>query len=55
METVAKHSEHGCWVKCFDDIARHFFPIILLLSADYEEQFVVSNCWANITTNTIIY
>jgi len=49
METAAKHSEHGCWVKCFDDIARHFFPIILLLSADYEEQFVMTIFQANIT------
>jgi len=49
METAAKHSEHGCWVKCFDDIACHFFPIILLLSADYEEQFVMTIFQANIT------
>ena len=41
MEMAAKHSEHGCWVKCFDDIAHRFFPIILLLLADYEEQFVI--------------
>ncbi|KAL4062326.1 hypothetical protein J3A83DRAFT_4110285, partial [Scleroderma citrinum] len=36
--TIAAHSKTGCWVKCWDDINHCFFPLILILSADYEEQ-----------------
>ncbi|KAL4081227.1 hypothetical protein J3A83DRAFT_4356012 [Scleroderma citrinum] len=35
--TIAVHSKTGCWVKCWDNINHHFFPLILILSADYEE------------------
>ncbi|KAG8220743.1 hypothetical protein J3R82DRAFT_2156 [Butyriboletus roseoflavus] len=38
LETIARHSKSGCWVKCWDGIARQLFPRILILSADYEEQ-----------------
>lgn len=38
LETIAKHSKCGCWVKCWDAIARRFFPRVLILSADFEEQ-----------------
>ena len=38
LETIATYSKTGCWVKCWDDIARRLFPLILILSADYEEQ-----------------
>jgi hypothetical protein len=33
-------SKFGSAVKCRDDIICIFYPIILILSADYEEQFV---------------
>ncbi|KIJ61765.1 hypothetical protein HYDPIDRAFT_176905 [Hydnomerulius pinastri MD-312] len=42
LETIASHSKTGCWVKCWDDVARWFFPLILILSADYEEQCVMT-------------
>ncbi|KAG1726527.1 uncharacterized protein EDB91DRAFT_1239637 [Suillus paluster] len=32
----------GSPVKCWDDIVRIFYPIILILSADYEEQVVMA-------------
>jgi len=40
LETVREHSHLGFWVKCGDGITRHLFPMILILSADYEEQYV---------------
>ncbi|KAG2093553.1 hypothetical protein BD769DRAFT_1615706 [Suillus cothurnatus] len=35
-------SKLGSSVKCWDDIVRIFYPIILILSADYEEQVVMA-------------
>ncbi|KAL4063444.1 hypothetical protein J3A83DRAFT_4193087 [Scleroderma citrinum] len=32
----------GCWVKCWDNINCCFFPLILILSADYEEQAIIA-------------
>ncbi|KAG5640562.1 hypothetical protein DXG03_008069 [Asterophora parasitica] len=37
METVAEYSKIGIWIKCRDGIERRLFPIILILTADYEE------------------
>ncbi|KAI0257967.1 hypothetical protein BC834DRAFT_837424, partial [Gloeopeniophorella convolvens] len=42
LEILAGHAEKGCWLQCGDEIARQFFPGILILSADYEEQCVMS-------------
>ncbi|KAF8956317.1 hypothetical protein BDZ97DRAFT_1907242 [Flammula alnicola] len=41
LETIAPHSVTGCWVKCGDNVDRHLFPIVLIFSADYEEQCVM--------------
>ncbi|KAI6037085.1 hypothetical protein PISMIDRAFT_52546, partial [Pisolithus microcarpus 441] len=38
LETIEKESQTGCWVNCWDGIARCFFPIVLILSANYKEQ-----------------
>jgi len=38
LETIKGHSVVGCWVKCGDGLERHLYPIVLMLSADYEEQ-----------------
>jgi hypothetical protein len=38
LETIAGHSKAGYWFQCGDGIQRHLFPLILILSADYEEQ-----------------
>ncbi|KAG2133578.1 uncharacterized protein EDB93DRAFT_1242820 [Suillus bovinus] len=42
LELVAQHSESGYSHTCYDKIARWLFPIILILSADYEEQCMMS-------------
>ncbi|KAF8833931.1 hypothetical protein BDN67DRAFT_992758 [Paxillus ammoniavirescens] len=42
LESIASHSKTGCWVKCWDDVLRWLFPLILILSADYEEQCVMT-------------
>jgi hypothetical protein len=38
LETIEVYSAVGYWVECGDGIARHIFPLILILAADYEEQ-----------------
>ena len=40
LESIMSISSTGSWFRCGDDIVRHLFPYILILSADYEEQFV---------------
>ncbi|KAI6095746.1 hypothetical protein EV401DRAFT_2062414 [Pisolithus croceorrhizus] len=42
LGTIEKESETGCWVKCWDGLACCFFPVVLILSADYEEQAVMA-------------
>ncbi|KAG1796452.1 uncharacterized protein HD556DRAFT_1431467 [Suillus plorans] len=42
LELVAQHSKSGYSHTCYDKIARWLFPIILILSADYEEQCMMS-------------
>lgn len=37
LEKIARHSETGCSVNCGDGQERWLWPIILILSADYEE------------------
>jgi len=38
LRSIMVISKTGCWYKCADGILRHLFPLILILSADYEEQ-----------------
>ncbi|KAG1876519.1 hypothetical protein DFJ58DRAFT_720982 [Suillus subalutaceus] len=42
LELVAQYSKSGYSHTCYDKIARWLFPIILILSADYEEQCMMS-------------
>ncbi|KAI6028057.1 hypothetical protein BKA83DRAFT_4462579 [Pisolithus microcarpus] len=42
LQTIEKESRTGCWVNCWDGIPHCFFPIVLILSADYEEQAVMA-------------
>ncbi|KAG1874106.1 hypothetical protein C8R48DRAFT_745988 [Suillus tomentosus] len=42
LELVAQHSKSGYSHTCYDKITRWLFPIILILSADYEEQCMMS-------------
>jgi hypothetical protein len=37
LEKITEYSVTGCWVPCGDDILQWLWPIILILSADYEE------------------
>jgi hypothetical protein len=39
-----KVSECGFEITCGDGVTRHLFPVILILSADYEEQYGSSLC-----------
>lgn len=38
LKTILLHSRNGTYHHCADDILRWLFPLILILSADYEEQ-----------------
>ncbi|KAG2117609.1 hypothetical protein DEU56DRAFT_874099 [Suillus clintonianus] len=42
LASVAKLSTTGYWFECGDGIQRHLWPLILILSADYEEQCVMA-------------
>jgi hypothetical protein len=41
LESAIQHSKTGYHNKCADDIIHSLFPIILIFSADYEEQYVL--------------
>lgn len=38
VETIETASVVGRWVNCGDGVARHIYPLILILAADFEEQ-----------------
>ncbi|KAH8991781.1 hypothetical protein EDB86DRAFT_3065116 [Lactarius hatsudake] len=40
--SIVMHSKTGCWLECGDGVERWLFPIVLILSADYKEQCVMS-------------
>lgn len=40
LESVAMHSKTGYHHPCADGVTRWLFPLVLILSADYEEQYV---------------
>ncbi|KAG2145634.1 hypothetical protein BD769DRAFT_1382534 [Suillus cothurnatus] len=42
LKSLAPLSKTGFWVKCWDSIERLFYPLILILSEDYEEQCVMA-------------
>ncbi|KAG2141316.1 hypothetical protein DEU56DRAFT_755019 [Suillus clintonianus] len=42
LEAVIQHSKTGYWLDCGDMIRRFLWPLILILSADYEEQCVMA-------------
>ena len=42
LETIILYSKTGFHHLCADQIRRWLFPILLILSADYEEQYVLS-------------
>ncbi|KAG1874972.1 hypothetical protein F4604DRAFT_2009023 [Suillus subluteus] len=42
LKSLASLSKTGFCVKCWDAIERLFYPLILILSADYEEQCVMT-------------
>ena len=39
LHSIRAHSKTGFHIKCGDGIVHHLFPAILILSADYEEQY----------------
>jgi Plavaka transposase len=42
IRSIAALSKTGCWLECGDGVKRWLFPTVLILSADYEEQYVIS-------------
>ncbi|KJA13371.1 hypothetical protein HYPSUDRAFT_151670 [Hypholoma sublateritium FD-334 SS-4] len=38
LKSIIQYAQTGIWQKCADDVLRWIYPIILILSADYEEQ-----------------
>jgi len=39
LDSIRVHSKTGYFIKCADGVVRHLYPAILILSADYEEQY----------------
>ncbi|KAI9442404.1 hypothetical protein H4582DRAFT_2202107, partial [Lactarius indigo] len=42
IESIVDKSKVGCWLQCADGTQQQFFPGVITLSADYEEQCVMS-------------
>ncbi|KAF8267083.1 hypothetical protein EI94DRAFT_1582603 [Lactarius quietus] len=42
IELIIKNSKAGCWLQGADGVKKQYFPAITMLSADYEEQSVIS-------------
>ncbi|KAG2100727.1 hypothetical protein BD769DRAFT_1643762 [Suillus cothurnatus] len=42
LASIVPPSTSGRWVNCWDNIARLFYTLVLILSADYEEQAIMS-------------
>jgi len=38
LDSIRDYSKTGFHIKCADGIVRRLYPVILILSADYEEQ-----------------
>ncbi|KAG1745062.1 uncharacterized protein EDB91DRAFT_1080570 [Suillus paluster] len=45
LASIVPPSISGRWANCWDNIARLFYTLVLILSADYEEQSVMSLTW----------
>ena len=39
LDSIQAHSQVGFHIVCADGVKRHFYPVIIILSADYEEQY----------------
>ncbi|KAI9428775.1 hypothetical protein H4582DRAFT_2091022 [Lactarius indigo] len=42
IESIIEKSKTGCWLRCADGTDQLFYPGIIILSADYEEQCIMS-------------
>ncbi|KIJ98243.1 hypothetical protein K443DRAFT_133505 [Laccaria amethystina LaAM-08-1] len=47
LESIQEYSKVGCWVECGDGVQRHLFPMVFILSADYEEQCIMALIWGS--------
>ncbi|KAG2038095.1 hypothetical protein BDR03DRAFT_933759 [Suillus americanus] len=45
LEAAIVHSKSGYWFECWDHVSRLLWPLILILSANYKEQCVMSLIW----------
>ena len=39
LDSIRVHSKTGFFIMCADGIVHHLYPAILILSANYEEQY----------------
>lgn len=52
LATISELSRTGQHVRCGDEVDRHVFPAILILSADYEEQYVLFALFCSLLSAT---
>ncbi|KAH9009890.1 hypothetical protein EDB84DRAFT_1446058 [Lactarius hengduanensis] len=45
IDSIINKLKAGCWLQCADGTEQHFFPGVIILSADYEEQCIMSLIW----------
>jgi hypothetical protein len=51
LESIEKYAELGFSLDCGDGVRRKIHPFILIVSADYEEQYVVMSIMTFVTTH----
>ena len=57
VDSIHAVSKTGLYITCADGITRHLYPVILILSADYEEQyeFYVLHTYLCLYFNKVFY
>ncbi|KAG2116408.1 uncharacterized protein F5147DRAFT_758075 [Suillus discolor] len=49
LKSIELHSKNGYWFECGDQTQHRLWPLILILSRDYEEHFDAIPRWPNLT------
>lgn len=55
VKSIEGHAKSGFYKRCGDNILRILYPLILILSADYEEQYVALNFLPTMSLLKLIY
>ncbi|KAI9434760.1 hypothetical protein BJY52DRAFT_1131497, partial [Lactarius psammicola] len=42
IQSIILHLKTSCWVECGNGVKQWLFPIVLMLSTDYEKQYVLT-------------